>query len=249
MTLPHYVVLWPGGNTTAIVTDEVQRSDQAQVAREIMEGNKEIEQVGYMEHPVDKTAACRLQMMGGEFCMNATRSAAYYFAKQNNLKKLEVEASGSDKLIDVEIEGESTHITLPSGFYIASTKKAGYTVIDLSGIRHLITSGSFNEESARKLINENKDEYEAVGVIYTSIKGENIEIDPLVWVRGTDTFVRETGCGSGSIAAAIAAHQINPGTKHFNVMQPSGEAYKISLEPEGKTFSKILLSGTVKQIS
>lgn len=246
MSLPHYVVLWPGGNTTALVTEVVPRSEYARMAREIMEKNKEIEQVGYLECPDEDTAACHLQMMGGEFCMNATRAAAFHHAKKYGISKLHIETSGSDKLVQVEVEGDTTHITLPGEFYIKSTKKDNYTVIDLSGIRHLITSGSFNEESARQLIQENKDEYEAVGVIYTSVDGDKIVIDPLVWVRGTDTFVRETGCGSGSIAAAIAAHQNNPGIKRFSVMQPSNEAYDITLSPEGAGFSKIQLSGIVK---
>lgn len=246
MEIPKYVTLWPGGNTTAIVTDEVPREDHARIAQEIMASNKEIEQVGYMEHPLNEDAACRLQMMGGEFCMNATRSAAYFYAKAHGLNKLQVEASGSNKLIDVEIEGDTTHITLPGEFYLKSIPKSTYSVIDLSGIRHLIVKGTFDEASARALVEENKDDYEAVGVMYTHIEGENIEIDPLVWVREPNTFVRETGCGSGSIAAAIAAHQKDPTRVRFSVKQPSGEAYTITLIPKDLGFKEIKLSGIVK---
>jgi diaminopimelate epimerase len=246
MELPKYVVLWPGGNTTAIVTDSVPRGDQARVANEIMGTNREIEQVGYMESAADAQAACRLQMMGGEFCMNATRSAAYYFAKQHGLDKLLVEASGSEKLVAVEIDGDTTHITLPGEFYIQSNEKPTYSVIDLAGIRHLITTGNYDETAARALIAENKDTYEAVGVIYATIEGTNIEIDPLIWVRGTDSFVRETGCGSGSIAVSIAAHRKAPDETTFAVKQPSGETYTITLEPSNEGFKTIKLSGIVK---
>lgn len=246
MPIPHFVTVWPGGNTTALVTEEVPRAQHAQVANEIMAQDKDIEQVGYLEKASNPQALCRLQMMGGEFCMNATRSAAYYYAKKHNLKKLLVEASGSEDIIEVEVEGETTHITLPGTFYLSSEKKENYTVVNLAGIRHLITSGSFEENSARELIEKNKDEYEAVGVIYSSIEDENIEIDPIVWVRGTDSFVRETGCGSGSIAAAIAAHQANPSQTHFQVKQPSGEDYVVTLGPSDKGYRIIRLSGIVK---
>lgn len=245
MALPKFVTLWPGGNTTAVVTETVPRKEQAKLAQEIMAQDKEIEQVGYFEAPTDPRAVCRLQMMGGEFCMNATRSAAYYYAKQHGLSKMLVEASGSSELIEVEVDGNTTHITLPGAFYIKSTQKDGYTVVDLAGIRHLITEGNFDENSARALIDSNKGDYEAVGVIYTSAEGENISIDPLVWVRGTDSFVRETGCGSGSIAASISTHQKNTSTVRFSIMQPSGEAYTITLDPMKDGFKTIKLSGIV----
>lgn len=245
MALPKFVTLWPGGNTTAVVTEDVPRAEHAKLAQEIMAQNKEIEQVGYFETPTNPRAVCRLQMMGGEFCMNATRSAAYYYAKQHGLTKMLVEASGSSELIEVEVDGNMTHITLPGAFYLKSRQKDGYTVVDLAGIRHLITEGNFDESSARTLIDSNKDDYEAIGVIYTSTEGENIFIDPLVWVRGTDSFVRETGCGSGSIAASIATHQKNVSTVRFSVMQPSGEAYTITLDPMKDGFKTIKLSGIV----
>lgn len=241
-----FVKLWPGGNTTAVVTEPIQRDKHAELAQEIMTENEDIEQVGYLETSSNPDAACRLQMMGGEFCMNATRSAAYYYAKQNNLKKMLMEASGCSELIEVEIEGETTHITLPSGFYLKSTKKDGYTIIDLSGIRHIVVRSFFDETAAQKMLEENKEDLEAVGVIFVSGENENIRIEPLVWVRETNTLVKETGCGSGSIAAAIAENQAHPELTYFNVKQRSGEIYKITLEPEEDGFKTIKLSGIVK---
>jgi hypothetical protein len=144
-------------------------------------------------------------MMGGEFCMNATRSAAYYYAKQHGLTKMLVEASGSSELIEVDLDGDTTHITLPGAFYLKSTQKDDYTVVDLAGIRHLITKGNFDENSARALIDSNKDDYEAVGVIAAERKHHH---RPLVWY-GTNGFVRETDCESGNMPPN-ATHQKNP---------------------------------------
>ncbi len=244
-TIP-FVKLWPGGNTTAIVKETVARARHAEVAQEIMKEDKEVEQVGYIEEPNDKNAAFRLQMMGGEFCVNATRSAAFLWAKEHQLSDVTMEVSGSDTLLNVQISEDTTVVSLPGAFYLQSQLERDYTVIDLAGIRHIILEGNFDEAQALGLIEKYKENYEAVGVIYIEKTPEYVKIDPLIWVRETASFVRETGCGSGSIATAIALHQLTSSQVKFSILQPSGEAYEISLEPEKEGFKSIQLKGIVK---
>lgn len=249
MKLP-FKTLWPGGNTTAIVEVETSRKEQAALAKMIMKEDPRIEQVGFMETPVLSTSDCRLQMMGGEFCVNATRSAAYLYAKKNGLKEVAIEVSGSPNPLTVKIDGEQTITILPSDFFLKLSKKINYTTIDLKGIRHIIIEGKFDESEARGLLEEHKENYEAVGVIYTRIDGEVITIDPLIWVKETDTFVRETGCGSGSIAAAIMAHSnSNKNHPYYKVVQPSGEAYGIRIKMAGDKLEEISLDGVVRILS
>ncbi len=82
-TLPFYK-LFPGGNPTILVMDgallsaSVSPETRASIARALMAPeNLGAEQVGFLD-----TAATppRMEMMGGEFCVNATRCAAVVFA-------------------------------------------------------------------------------------------------------------------------------------------------------------------------
>ncbi len=68
-----YVV--PGGNDTVLVHDLVPRHYQGSLANNLfIKQVKGCEQVGYLEPPTADGAVCRLQMMGGEFCGNASRA-------------------------------------------------------------------------------------------------------------------------------------------------------------------------------
>ena len=71
----------PCGNTTILVRESsLSPADRARVAAEIIApGHLEAEQAGY----VDTAAPVpRLDMMGGEFCVNATRAFAALLAEE-----------------------------------------------------------------------------------------------------------------------------------------------------------------------
>ena len=71
-----YTKIDPAGNITVIVDSFVPREQQSRVAAELMKRDVTVEQVGFLEKPDDPCCAVRLQMMGGEFCGNASLSAA-----------------------------------------------------------------------------------------------------------------------------------------------------------------------------
>ena len=79
--------LWPGGNDTYICIAPTQkRHDYIAANRAILSQYSFMEQGGFVEKPTDAVVG-RLQMAGGEFCGNATRSlgaliASDYFGKQ-----------------------------------------------------------------------------------------------------------------------------------------------------------------------
>ena len=80
-TLPFYK-LSPGGNPTILVHDNALLSDtpgtRAAIAGELMDPDHlGAEQVGFLD---TSGTLPRMAMMGGEFCVNATRSAALVFA-------------------------------------------------------------------------------------------------------------------------------------------------------------------------
>lgn len=71
-----YTKIDPAGNITVVVDSFVPREQQSRVASELMKRDVTVEQVGFLEKPDDPCCAVRLQMMGGEFCGNASLSAA-----------------------------------------------------------------------------------------------------------------------------------------------------------------------------
>ena len=71
-----YIKVIPGGNDTALVLKKgYTPKEKIAINNAILENDKTIEQVGF----VDSNYEPELQMAGGEFCGNATRSAAYYY--------------------------------------------------------------------------------------------------------------------------------------------------------------------------
>ena len=77
----------PAGNITLLVTSPVPRAQYAKLSARLMENSLwRAEQVGFIVPPI-MGGDGRLEMMGGEFCGNALRSAGFYTAKQKGIKK------------------------------------------------------------------------------------------------------------------------------------------------------------------
>ena len=71
-----YTVWDPTKNITLLVSTPVERGAQAETAARLMAARPQVEQVGFLEPAAAPGAELRLQMMGGEFCGNASMSAA-----------------------------------------------------------------------------------------------------------------------------------------------------------------------------
>ena len=87
----------PGGNTTVILTDCVlEQKDLAGVSAILIDPlHLGAEQVGALSQGGTKP---HLQMMGGEFCVNAARSAALLLARAGRLRPAEAEGCLSGQL-------------------------------------------------------------------------------------------------------------------------------------------------------
>ena len=75
-----YTVIDPTKNITLLVTTPVPRDVQPRVAAELLRREKDAEQVGFAEGLAAGNP--RLQMMGGEFCGNATMSMAAWLHRE-----------------------------------------------------------------------------------------------------------------------------------------------------------------------
>ncbi|MCK5763353.1 MAG: diaminopimelate epimerase, partial [Clostridiales bacterium] len=112
----------PTENMTVFIMDPVPRSMHIEISTKIMNYNNiHAEQVGFIEKGITDNQI-RLQMMGGEFCGNATRSLASILVmkKHSSVKHLNnkfivpLEVSGTDDICYCEViptESETSFIS------------------------------------------------------------------------------------------------------------------------------------------
>lgn len=240
-----YHLLWPGGNGTAIVETRVDRGDQPRVANTIMAVDPWIEQVGFLEKPHSPKALFRLQMMGGEFCGNAARAAAFLWARNHkNVKQAEFEVSGFEGVLSARLTPRTALLELPGYFFKAIQQTPDGTVVDLMGIRHVVSVQK--PMPPPELIKRYGKDCEAMGIITVSHSKKDISLKPTVWVRQTNTCIKETGCASGSIAVALALRNDRfPKRRLFRLKQPSGKTYEVRLRFQSGMLESISLKGVI----
>ena len=95
-------VAYPSGNTTAIVFDQLLSIERKVLNDSIMRSWKatnpaepEIEQCCFLTPALSSEAVARVEMFGGEFCGNATRSAAWLVTGGEDYSGL-IEVSGAE---------------------------------------------------------------------------------------------------------------------------------------------------------
>ena len=252
----HYTVLDPTKNITLLVQTPVPRDQQARLAALLLARETEAEQVGFVE-PSEQCRA-RLQMMGGEFCGNAAMSLATLLCRRSGQAEAQIplEVSGAAEPVDC-------HITWVDGCYLGTVdmplpekveslslpldgKTAFFPVVYLPGICHIVVPAGFlRREEAEQALRSWSSLFpqEAVGLLlYDQAAGR---MDPLVYVKPTDTAVWERGCGSGSAAiGALRAWQTER-DQCITVRQPGG-TIAVSCLWRGGAFGPLTITGTVK---
>jgi len=259
MTL-NYQKYSPTGNVTVLVTTPVPRSMQPGIAARLLE---EVggEQVGFIEPVTDPRCAARLQMMGGEFCGNASMSLGAMLAREAGLSGgkaidllLEVSGSASPVACRILREGEAftgtVQMPLPTGMgEIALDTDVGalnVPLVRLPGIAHLILPADANLDEAqlrRRLPLWNAVVgADAIGAL--RFDADALSMDPLVWVPSAGTLVREHGCGSGSAAvgctlALAAGHDLTA-----DIRQPGG-TITVRVGVEANAVTRLSITGRV----
>ena len=237
----------PTGNRTLIVATPVKREWHAAVAAQLMERDKSVEQVGFMENPASECAAARLQMMGGEFCGNASISAAALIAENlgcadNEALPMSLEVSGIDELVSVSVTktGENSFtgtvdMPVPEAVYdytfINGFDTRTLPLVRFPGICHVIMNKYFSPELAEKLIADwcRQLNAEALGIMFLNEGAKRLE--PLVYVASTDTTVWENSCASGTSAVAAYLASAKKRSVSVSLQQPGGT---LSAEAEYK---------------
>ncbi|OEF97082.1 hypothetical protein [Desulfuribacillus alkaliarsenatis] len=268
----NFIKVNPTENMTIFITTPVPRNLYKEVAKSVMNyASLHAEQVGFVE--ACNGGGIKLHMMGGEFCANATIGLA---ATLVNLGHPIVERGhGSCYMLDLEVSGVVTSITccveklaesnryistiqmplhnevLPYNMEISGKTYSG-TLVKFPGIMHLIVD-------TREIANENKEEffhkvkdsfkdenYEALGIMYYD-KVENY-MEPLVYVKATDSLHWERGCGSGTAAVGAAMSELNKESVNLDISQPGG-SIRVTTVVEDNKIKEILLSSKVQIVA
>lgn len=232
MSLQDVLVTAAGGNGTAIRVLQHPLT-RAQYERDGKVLGDSMEQDGAEQAGFLILSDRHFEMAGGEFCGNATRSAALLFSEHFGQNDLSFTVSGfagtvhatvakkDTKFYDVRCEfpGMPTdvkRVTLDNG------QQAD--IVDLGGIVHVVIEGVFpSDPSAYKAAHRDimaqfgLDKRDAVGVVWFERSGDAIMMHPVVWVRAIDTFFYEESCGSGTIAVGRV-------TGVQSIVQPTGKS-------------------------
>ena len=197
----------PCGNITGFVVAPVYPGYRKAYTDCIMEQiDKDVEQVGFIS-PAYEGAPLRMDMMGGEFCANATRAYGLYsasFYDTDGLVDIEVYVSGHEGTTDViaDVKNQKAYVALdtPIGRENLAIDGKDCTLIKLPGISHLVVEAEEDKEFVNKALEVLKKDHkdEAYGVLF--FNKEKLEMIPYVYVEGSETLFREGSCGSGTIA-------------------------------------------------
>lgn len=244
-----YLLADPTKNITVLVTTPVSRALQPELASLLLDLEPEAEQVGFVETAAD--GQMRLQMMGGEFCGNATRAYAMYVARQRGgLSEVRLRVSGCDHIVTAAVDlargAARAEMPLPRAVRAAEVEGHTGTLVDLAGIAHLVIEGVAPSEDffrAAEPLFSAIEGLDAYGVIFLDRTSQRMT--PLVKVVDTGTLIWEGSCGSGTIACAVAESTgLADGLFEQDYFQPAG-VVRASVERRGGAVVSAAIGGPV----
>lgn len=253
-------VMYPSGNTTAVVFDDLLTEPREQLNGQIMQNwqqqnpdKPEIEQCCFVTGPRDPRAIARVQMFGNEFCGNATRSVLGLLANGQDLEGL-IEVSGTDSLLTFNVEGDEVSVAMPlpeDKDKLVEQVEEG-VLVHLDGISHLVVTDSTLRDSVtakdmlESLLEQNRysiKSHPAFGVTYYD--QATTMADFAVWVNEVNTIFDETACGSGTCAIGVALSEATKTDVKLDVLQPSGEVIATESDYDAQGVRASRITGTV----
>ncbi|WP_031385410.1 hypothetical protein [Desulfonatronum thiodismutans] len=193
-----------GGNATALVR-YCPPARRASLAADLLQ---EVEQVGFVDHQAHPP---RLEMMGGEFCINATLAFASTLGPKGT-----VGVSGLDRPADFVNTPHATRVTIPLRWSLTDN------ILLLEGIGFILHPQS-DGHTQNSTTNHPRIKRELADLCarfgrpaFGAIHFSDDAIIPYVYVATVDSFVPETACGSGSVAFSLFTGQ-------DRVRQPTGQ--------------------------
>ena len=228
MTL-HWMRCDPTGNITALVTDPIPPAERTATADCLMAADPAIEQVGFLS---SAPSGVRLDMAGGEFCGNATLSAAAIClaAQQRAFGTVSVSVSGVPAPVTVAVRADADGYTgrvampLPTGIAAQAFLFDGRTVtlptVTFPGITHAVVRGELDPAQAERVIAAWAQAIGASAFGLMLLDGDALL--PLVYVATAGTRVWEQSCASGSSAVAAWMAHTARADVHKTFDEPGG---------------------------
>lgn len=224
-----YYKINPGGNITAIVLGSYEPQRRVEISKIILAQDPEIEQVGFWVEPNNKTSDARVEMMGGEFCGNASRCLALIAGEASGKESLVIECSGFPLPINALVTYNASTITLPKNVFEKNNTDDG-PLITMPGIEHLVLNKIISKQEAEHILQKTGlIQRDAAGVMSLENVDGHIYIRPYVWVKATETLYAETACGSGTLAAALVLAGENS-TAQIEIIQPSRASFTVIID-------------------
>ena len=249
-----YSIMDPTGNITALVESPVPVELQPGIAERIMKEKPTVEQVGFVNFTAGRPA---LRMAGGEFCGNASMSAAVLYALQNRITVKSVISmcvSGTADPVDVRVApaGDDvfdTGVKMPPAlsfeevFLSLDEWKGTLPLVRMQGIFHLIVrpSSSFysrlsdnpavGEQALRLWAQELSADGLGIMILTPSADPAEWDLEPLVYIPGSGTFFREHSCASGTASVGMYLSYL-AGTPLRLVFHEPGGILKVVTGPE-----------------
>lgn len=257
-----YVKANPSGNTTIFVLTPVEPEMHSAVAASLLKDARvDAEQVAYLSGIQEQ--AVRVDMMGGEFCGNASRSAAAYALSLTGRDEGEydVSCSGCGHALRAQVKKKAdgayeAYIEMPLPHTVEAVildvngMPSRFFRVELPGIVHFVHFASSEEMEYKQLFWDALQEYvadeslEAFGLIL--FDPAHLHMIPAVYVSATDTLYWEQSCGSGSAAVAAALACVGKKNVSCTIQQPGG-AISIAADVGGeeKAVQHIYIGGPV----
>ena len=240
-----YQLISASGNPTAIIKGEYDPDTKRSINQRIFSPNNQVEQIAYVRYSNNRY---NVEMMGNEFLGNDCRAAAFSFLKSKS-GKIKLNTSGTTKVIDCLVDqNQNSTVDIPYSFSPKKilNNKIGF-LIKIFGSYQLIIKGRGSLSQARKIIDSQFIDSNAVGIMFFEKITGGYKLDPFFWVKGTQTLVNETACGSGSTALAIYLSYINKKSyQSLRILQPSKLPIFIDTIFNNNSVTKIKISGPTK---
>ena len=254
-----YAILDPTGNITALVETPVDPARQPETAAALMARHPQVEQVGFLSPPAEEAVRGTLRMAGGEFCGNATMSAAALALLNDSPdagegpRRVLFRVSGAADPVEVRLERETgdsvrAGVKMPPALrietrpFVYETKRGDLPVVWMEGISHiviepgspfwsLLRDRSAAEEAVRNWCQ--KLGADGLGLMFLDASGARLT--PLVYVPGSGTVFWENSCASGTSAAGMVLAARAGETVALSLTEPGG-VLRVESDPAGGTW-------------
>jgi len=227
-----FIKINPAGNITILIDNfNIYDKDIAKISEELMrEDNLHAEQVGFIKDN-------HLQMMGGEFCGNASRAFASLLAFRDKTfskqKIYKITCSGEDEILAVDVrEGQTENsflakIKMPKFISLEEINVDEYKLglVRFSGINHFIFDIKENKETNFENIIDlvkkylSNEDYSAFGIMF--FDRDNLSMKPYVYVKEVGSGVYENSCASGTTALGYYLKKYK-NLNRAKIVQPNG---------------------------